>query len=158
MWIKEHYKNLNSDFKNHSKILEEDTLNFENLYDSYIKQKHFDVLFIKYENLFFNHKATLDSLYKFTKLNYIDISYNDSNQWRGKYKSKKNDKFALSWDKSLEAKLNSYDIKLYKNTTKLYFLINLLKINKEKIDSCFQGLKKIFKKCLSIISKKFISY
>lgn len=154
-WTKQHYKNLNSDFKNYSKILEEDTLNFENLYDSYLKQKYFDVLFIKYENLFFNHKETLDALYKFTKLNYIDIRFNENNRWRGKYESKKNDKFELSWDKALQTKLDSYNIKLYKNTTKSSLFINLLKLIKRKIYSYFQVLKKIFKKSLDIISKKF---
>ena len=61
-WIKEHYKNLNSDFSDYNKILEEDTLNFEKLYDSYIEQKTFDVLFIKYEHLYSNHQGTKDML------------------------------------------------------------------------------------------------
>ena len=84
-WVEQHYKNLNSDFVKFPKILEEDTLNFENLYDAYNEQKLFDVLFIKYENLFFNDNETMDALLKFTNLVNLEIAHNKENQWKGKY-------------------------------------------------------------------------
>lgn len=114
IWVEQHYKNLNSDFANFSKILEEDTLNFENLYDAYNEQNIFNVLFIKYENLYFNHKETIDAICKFINLDNLEIIYNKNNKWRGKYESKKDEKLNLIWDKSLQEKIDSYDFKLKK--------------------------------------------
>ena len=68
-------KNLNSNFADYSKILEEDTLNFEKLYDSYIEQKTFDVLFIKYEHLYSNHQGTKDMLSYFLDQNLQNINW-----------------------------------------------------------------------------------
>ena len=113
-WVEQHYKNLNSDFVKFPKILEEDTLNFENLYDAYNEQELFDVLFIKYENLFFNDNETMDALLKFTNLVNLGIAHNKENKWKGKYASKKDDKLNLIWDKSLQAKIDSYEFKLKK--------------------------------------------
>ena len=84
-WMKAYYNNLNSNFDDYSKILEEDTLNFEKLYDSYFEQKIFDVLFIKYECLYFNHKETIDTLCKFTNLHPINIGFDSNNIWKGNY-------------------------------------------------------------------------
>lgn len=109
-WIESHYKNLDSNFADYSKILEEDTLNFEKLHDSYIEQKIFDVLFIKYECLYFNHQDTINALCKFTNLEDININFNNNNKWKGNYK--KQIELDLSWDKSLQKKLDSYDFKL----------------------------------------------
>ncbi len=114
IWVEQHYKNLNSDFVNFSKILEEDILNFENLYDAYNDQNIFNVLFIKYENLYFNHKETIDALCKFTNLDNLEIIYNKKNKWRGEYASTKDTKLNLMWDKSLQEKIDSYDFKLKK--------------------------------------------
>ena len=111
-WIKKHYKNMNSDFSNYKFILMNDTLNFEKLYDSYIKQKIFDVLFIKYENLYFNHKETIDKLSEFISfnLNYEWFKYDRNNSWKGNYKFKNN--IILKWDKKLQKKIDSYQYKL----------------------------------------------
>lgn len=100
-WIKKHYENLNSDFSNYSKILEEDTLNFEKLYDSYIKQKTFDVLFIKYEYLYSNHQGTKDMLSYFLDVNLQNLSFPI-------YKSKPN-RLNFTWDKSLQNKIDSFE-------------------------------------------------
>ena len=111
-WIKEHYKNLNSNFRNYSKILKQDTLNFEKLYDSYVEQKFFDVLFIKYECLYFNHQETIDAICKFTNLKSINIKNDNKNRWRGHYNPKDKINFIkLSWGKSLQKKINSYNFK-----------------------------------------------
>jgi len=134
-WIKLHYKNLNSDFADYSKILEEDTLNFEKLYDSYIEQKTFDVLFINYECLYFNHKDTINALCKFTNLQAINIGFDSNNKWKGNYT--KQLEIKLSWDKSLQKKINSYDFKLYlknyilKQQIKIAHLINPFKCSKD---------------------------
>ena len=133
-WIKKHYKNLNSNFDDYSKILEEDTFNFEKLYDAYKKQNIFDVLFIKYENLYFNHKDTLDALCKFTNLQSINIGFEKNNKWKGNYT--KQLEIKLLWDESLQNKINSYDFKLYlqnnicKNQIKIAHLINPYKCKK----------------------------
>ena len=68
-WIKKHYENMKSDFSQYNKICKIDTLNFEKLYYSYLEQKFFDVLFIKYENLYFNCNETLEALQEFTNTN-----------------------------------------------------------------------------------------
>ncbi len=133
-WIKHHYTYLNSNFANYSKILEEDTLNLEKLYDSYIEQKIFDVLFIKYECLYFNHKETINALCKFTNLQNINIGFNNNNKWEGKYKISM--EIELLWDKSLQKKINSYDYKLHlrnniKQKIKIAHLINPFKCTKE---------------------------
>lgn len=112
-WIKKHYKNLNCEFKNYNKILEKDTLNFEKLYDSYIEQNIFDVLFIKYECLYFNHKQTINAICKFTKVKSFNISNNENNKWKGNYDKKHNINLKFNWDKSLQKKLDSYDFKFY---------------------------------------------
>ena len=93
--------------------MKKDTLNFEKLYNSYIEQKIFDVLFIKYECLYFNHQGTIDALCNFTGLKSVNIEYKKNNKWRGNYNSKKEDNISLFWDKSLQQKLDSYDFKLY---------------------------------------------
>ena len=100
-WVKAHYKNLNSDFSDYSKILEEDTLNFEKLYDSYMEQKTFDVLFIKYEHLYSNHQGTKDILSYF-----LDV--NIQNKDFPIYKNKPNS-LNFTWDKSLQNKINSFE-------------------------------------------------
>ena len=134
-WIKEHYKNLNSNFSDYNKILEEDTLNFEKLYDSYMEQKTFDVLFIKYECLYFNHKDTINALCKFTNLQALNIGFDSNNKWKGNHT--KQLEIKLSWDKSLQKKINSYDFKLYlKNNIltqqiKIAHLINPFKCSED---------------------------
>ena len=134
-WIEKHYKNLDSDFNNFNKILKEDTLNFENLYDSYNNQKIFDVLFIKYENLYFNHRETLEALFKFTNINSLEIGYDKNNEWKGNYNLEKDKDIELSWDSSLQKKIDSYDFKLHKKTK-----LTLIK----KLNNAFNKALKIF--------------
>jgi hypothetical protein len=110
-WIQNHYKNLKGDFSKYDKILNEDTLHFEQLYNSYNNQKIFDVLFIKYECLYFNDKATIDALCNFTKLTSLTVHNNPDNKWKGKYGEKKH--LNLLWAKSLQRKLDSYNFKLH---------------------------------------------
>ena len=114
-WIKNHYKNLNSNGSKYCNILKEDTLNFEKLYNSYNEQKIFNVLFIKYECLYFNHTKTIDAICKFTNVNSIQIINNNNNKWKGKYKESL--ELNLTWDTSLQQKINAYDFKLLQNNT-----------------------------------------
>ena len=145
-WIKNHYKNMNSDYRDYNKILKKDTLNFEKLYNSYIEQKIFDVLFIKYECLYFNHQGTIDALCNFTGLKSVNIEYKKNNKWRGNYNSKKEDNISLFWDKSLQQKLDSYDFKLYLTN-------NILQLRRcgfgsninQVINSCILVDKKVIK-------------
>ena len=118
-WIKKHYKNLNSQFSDYKYILIKDTLNFEKLYDSYIKQKLFDILFIKYENLYFNHKETINQLSEFIsfELNPKLFKYNENNNWKGNYTEKIN--ISVKWDKKLQKKIDSYDYKLLLKNEKI---------------------------------------
>jgi len=129
-WIRKHYKNLKGNFSKYGKILQKDTLHFEKLYDSYNKQNLFDVLFIKYECLYFNHQATIDAVCNFTKLTCLTIHNNPNNKWKGKYDKKKT--LNLLWDKSLQTKLDSYDFKLHnKQLIKIAHLINPFKCAKD---------------------------
>lgn len=111
-WIKKHYKNLNSQFSDYKYVLIKDTLNFEKLYDSYNKQKLFDVLFIKYENLYFNHQETINQLSEFIsfELNPEWFKYNENNNWKGNYNGKIN--ISVKWDNKLQKKIDSYEYKL----------------------------------------------
>lgn len=111
-WISRHYKHLNSDFSKYKKILVEDTMNFERLYNAYVVQKCYDVLFIKYECLFFNHKPTIDAICKYVGIKTLSIKYNRNNIWKGNYNSNNKKSIELKWDKSLQDKLDSYDYKL----------------------------------------------
>ena len=101
-WIKKHYTHLNSNFKNYFKILEKDTLNFEKLYDSYVGQKIFDILFIKYEYLYNNHQGTKDMISYFLDVNLHNIKFPMI------YKNKEN-KLDFTWYKSLQKKINRFD-------------------------------------------------
>ena len=98
----------------YDKILEKDTLHFEKLYDAYNKQTVFDVLFIKYEYLYFNHQPTIDAVCKFTTLPSLTIHNNPGNKWKGKYDKKQT--INLLWDTSLQSKIDSYDFKLHNNS------------------------------------------
>ena len=68
IWIKQHYICFNSNIDNFKNILNEDSLNFNGLYDSYFNQSFFDVLFIKYEKLIINDYETMNELYNFTNI------------------------------------------------------------------------------------------
>lgn len=83
-WIQKHYKNLNADFSQHHNINYQDTLSLEKLYDAYYENNFFDVLFIKYEQLYFNSKQTINQINNFLniKLNYSDFKYNNSNNFK----------------------------------------------------------------------------
>ena len=94
-------KYLNTSSGGHTKILEEDTLNFEKLYDSYIQQNIFDVLFIKYEYLYSNHQGTKDMLSYFMDENLQNINFQI-------YNNECND-FNLIYGKSLQNKINSFE-------------------------------------------------
>ena len=113
-WIKKHYKHLNSNFADYGKILQEDTLHFEKLYDAYNKQKFFNVLFIKYECLYFNHQPTINAVSRFTniKSSIIKKKWKENHNTTSKYDIK------LSWGRTLQSKINSYDFKLSKKKNK----------------------------------------
>ena len=83
-WIKKHYKNLNANFLDHHNINYKDTLSLERLYDSYINNTFYDVLFIKYEQLYFDNKETINKINDFLniKLNYSDFFFNQHNQFK----------------------------------------------------------------------------
>ena len=114
-WIQEHYKNLNSDFADFKHVLEKDTLQFEKLYNSYLEQKQFDVLFIKYECLYFGCQETLRTLCSFVNVPTLTIKYNQDNKWKGNYDVNEmgNSNVHLKWDASLQRKLDSYTCKQY---------------------------------------------
>ena len=99
-WIKNYYKNLNSDFMKYSKLFVEDTLNFEKLYDSYTKTMVFPVLFIKYENIYCeNNKKTINMINNFlnTNLKYCDFNFKNINKLsENKEKNKKNFKIIIT--------------------------------------------------------------
>ena len=109
-WIKKHYKHLNSNFADYGKILKQDTLHFERLYNAYNKQKIFNVLFIKYECLYFNHQPTIDAVSKFSNIKSSIIQ----NKWKGNDIKKSKYDIKISWGASLQTKINSYDFKLSK--------------------------------------------
>lgn len=133
-WIKAHYKNLESDFNDYSKIMEEDTLNFKNLYYSYLNNDIFPTLFIKYENLYFNDKLTLKHLNIFLNMNFISTDFlnNPNNKWTTSKTSllTYNDKLKITKTfESLQEKINSYNY-LYKTSTD--YLIKKIVMLKEK--------------------------
>jgi hypothetical protein len=114
-WIKNHYRNLNSNFDEFKNILEKDTMNFEKLYDSYHNQDIFDVLFIKYKNLYTNSKTNKNTLNQINKFLNIKLSpksfvYNNKNKWSGKYNNNKD--ILLKWGKELQDKLDGYEFHL----------------------------------------------
>lgn len=127
-WIKKHYINLNGNFKDYNKIFKKDTLNFEKLYDSYMNQKIFDVLFIKYEYLYFNNQDTIDAIREFTNIKSFNITNNPNNKWKGNYSSNK--KITLSWDKSLQNKIDSYKFYKLNKKIKIAHIINPFKCTK----------------------------
>ena len=112
-WIKKHYKNLKSDYSQYKEICKIDTLNFEKLYYSYLEQKFFDVLFIKYENLYFNCNETLEALQQFTNTNNLNIKFQKNNKWKSKYNSEISKNTNLSWGKSLQEKIDLYKFKFH---------------------------------------------
>ena len=113
-WIKKHYKHLNSNFANYGKILKQDTLHFERLYDAYNKQTVFNVLFIKYECLYFNHQPTINAVSRFTNIKSSIIK----NKWKENDIKKSKYDIKLSWGRRLQKKINSYDFKLSKTKNK----------------------------------------
>ena len=113
-WIIKHYKHLSSNFADYGKILEEDTLHFERLYDAYNKQKLFNVLFIKYECLYFNHQPTIDAVSRFSNIKSSIIK----NKWQGNDIMNLKYDIKLSWGTLLQKKINSYDFKLSKKKNK----------------------------------------
>ena len=135
-WIEKHYKHFNSDFADYSKIFEEDTLNFEKLYDSYIEQKIFDVLFIKYENLYSNHEGTKDVLSYFLDKNIHEIDFSI-------YKNEPNN-LNFTWDKSLQNKIDNFD----------FFKLNCQVKIKDKLVICspIKNCEKFFYKYINIIN------
>jgi len=76
-----------------------------------LNKKTFDVLFIKYECLYFNHKDTINALCKFTNLQAINIGFDSNNKWKGNYTKLE---IKLLWDKSLQKKINYYTKKYIK--------------------------------------------
>jgi hypothetical protein len=90
-WIETHFKNLNSDFSEYNNIYDKDVLYLEKLYDEYVNQNFFDVLFIKYENLYIDgiHKIeTINVINNFIGKNnllYYDFKFNLNNKWKGNY-------------------------------------------------------------------------
>ena len=92
------------------------------MYDAYNKQTVFDVLFIKYECLYFDHQPTIDAVCKFTTLSSLTIHNNPGNKWKGKYNKKKT--LNLLWDSSLQTKIDSYDFKLYNKFYKHRYVFN----------------------------------
>lgn len=83
-WIKKHYRNLNADFSQHHKINYLDTLSLEKLYDAYKKNTFYDVLFIKYEQLYADNKDTIKKINDFLNinLNYSDFFFNIENEFK----------------------------------------------------------------------------
>ena len=105
IWIKQHYICFNSNIDNFKNILNEDSLNFNGLYDSYFNQSFFDVLFIKYEKLIINDYETMNELYNFTNIKPF------------KFKPSKPSKpfdlnIEIDWHKELEERIESYNVKL----------------------------------------------
>jgi hypothetical protein len=118
-WIKMHYKNLNADYNDYPKLLEQDTLNFEKLFDAYNNNNNnniFPTIFIKYENLYFGDIKTLQMLNNFLNTNFTttDFKYNTNNKWKTTPTISLTDiniKKITNTFKSLQNKINSYTVK-----------------------------------------------
>ena len=69
-WIGKHYRHLSADANQHDSIHLRDTLGLEKLFNAYLEQTRFDVLFLRYERLFGGHQGSVRALCDFigTKL------------------------------------------------------------------------------------------
>lgn len=83
-WIKNHYKNLHSDYKDFKDITKRDTLNYKKLYDEHMYNSPYETLFLKYENLYGGDKETQEALNSFLGTT-IDIKFSKNNKWASKY-------------------------------------------------------------------------
>ena len=131
--LKQHYKNLKSDFVNYHNLFENDTLNFEKLFDSYKNINNFSVLFIKYENLFINdNNHTFDMLNDFLNSNITqDDFYNNCKRFTSEKMML--DKIEISQINkifsSLDNKISKYNTQFITHPLILIDKIELLKYN-----------------------------
>tara|TARA_Y100000780_G_scaffold179369_1_gene164767 strand:+ start:71577 stop:72956 length:1380 start_codon:yes stop_codon:yes gene_type:complete len=135
-WIKNHYNNLNvpQNFSSHDQIFEKDTLELTKLCFSYLHNQFYDVLFLKYEDLFYNNEKTINKLSEFIGTPII-VPYNKKNKWRGSIKPENRvdnniDKIYKSYEKLINF-YNSFEIKLVNRVDNLINRIILLKSNKD---------------------------
>lgn len=135
-WIKEHYKNLNSDFTKYNNLFVEDTLNFEKLYDSYKNTKIFSVLFIKYENLYCednNDTVNMLNFFLSSELQCSDFKFDGNIKWATNKRVRLSKEEIIQIDKtflSLENKIKTYNTQFIIPPLNLINKIQLLKHNK----------------------------
>lgn len=115
-WIGHHYKNMSSDKNDFKNLIVQDTLNFEKLFDAYLNQKHFDILFIKYEKLFFDNRNAKDILSYFLDKNIENINLPSFSEIKTNYN--------FTWDTSLQNKIDSFlNFKIIENKQTRKFFV-----------------------------------
>lgn len=137
-WIKEHYKNLDAsdNLKDHNQIHLKDTLKLEKLFDAYMTQKKFDVLFLRYEKLYLDHKTSIDALSHFIDKKIKIPKFNPKNKYSGSTKvNDRRDRLLNDIKKTyqpLNKKINQFEYKFhYKRSIKIAHVINPFKCPKD---------------------------
>ena len=134
-WVRDYYKKLDSNFNDYTNLLYKDTLNFRKLFDAYSQNRIFPTLFIKYENLYFSNRQTLEGINSFlnTDFKMIDFKYNPDNKWKTttvSYLSDKDKNEIRNNFRLLQSRIDSYVYKYKVSPEKLVKQIQLLKEKK----------------------------